>query len=145
MKIIVDCLGGDNSPAANVGGALKALARYGDLQVILVGDEGHVTELIPDDPALKDRIETVHAPGVITGEDKPTDAIRLKKDSSLIASIRLLRERDDASALISTGATGAGGGGDPEDRPHQRGAPSGVLPGTAHHERRHRGDLRQRS
>ncbi len=107
MKIIVDCLGGDNSPAANVGGALKALARYGDLQVILVGDEGPVKELIPDDPALKDRIETVHAPGVITGEDKPTDAIRLKKDSSLIASIRLLRERDDVSALISTGATGA--------------------------------------
>lgn len=39
MKIAIDCLGGDHSPAANVGGALLALEDFSDLAVVLYGDE----------------------------------------------------------------------------------------------------------
>jgi glycerol-3-phosphate acyltransferase PlsX len=44
---------------------------------------------------------------VITGEDKPTDAIRMKKESSMIKAISLLRTEKDISGMVSTGATGA--------------------------------------
>ena len=54
-----------------------------------------------------ERIELLHAPGVITGEDKPTDAIRLKKDASMIAALARLRTDKDCDGLVSTGATGA--------------------------------------
>lgn len=104
MKIIVDCLGGDHSPQANVEGALLALDRFPDLEVVLVGDEAAIRPLLK---GRTERIALVHAPDCITGEEKPTDAIRLKKDSSMIRAIRLLREDPSANALVSTGSTGA--------------------------------------
>ncbi|MBQ7474387.1 MAG: phosphate acyltransferase PlsX [Clostridia bacterium] len=107
MKIIMDCLGGDRSPDANVKGAVASLRKHADLSFALVGDEAALSAAVSDAGDVSDRIEIVHAPGVITGDDKPTDAIRLKKDSSMIAAIRLLREREDADALVSCGATGA--------------------------------------
>ena len=107
MKIIIDCLGGDNSPKANVEAALLALRKHSDLSVVLTGDETEIKKIIEARGMGLDRIEIVHAPDVITGDDKPTDAIRLKKDSSMMKAIRLLRENDDMEALVSTGATGA--------------------------------------
>ena len=107
MKIAIDCLGGDNSPRANVEGAIRALEAHYDLSVVLVGDEAAINAELDALSASRDRIEIIHAPDVITGEDKPTDAIRLKPDSSMIRSIRLLREDADVAALVSVGATGA--------------------------------------
>ena len=107
MKIIVDCMGGDNSPDANVEGAILALRKFSDLSVILTGDETGIKNIIDKRNQNMDRIEIVSAPTVITGDDKPTDAIRLKRDSSMMKGIKLLRENDDISAIISTGATGA--------------------------------------
>ena len=107
MKVLVDCLGGDKSPQANVEGAVMALKNFPDLTVILVGDETAIGEELDKLGASRDRIEIVHAPDVITGEDIPTDAIRLKRNSSMIKSISMLRENEDISALVSTGATGS--------------------------------------
>ncbi len=108
IKLIVDTLGGDDSPRANVLGALKALRENEDLYIIFTGDEKEISKLIEEN-SFSDgsRYETVHAPEVIAGEDKPTDAIRLKKESSMIKAIRILRESDDIAGLVSTGATGA--------------------------------------
>ncbi len=107
MKIAVDCLGGDNSPDANVLGALAALDQHADLSVVLIGDEDGIKRLVGEQNKHTDRIEIIHAPEVITGEDRPTDAIRHKKDSSMIRAVNLLREDESVSALVSTGATGA--------------------------------------
>lgn len=108
-KIIVDCLGGDKSPDANVEGALIALERFPDLQLVLTGDEEVLDERIAYFRNGRDlsRVSVVHAPDVITGEDKPTDAIRLKKNSSLMTAVRLLREDDSFDGLVSSGATGS--------------------------------------
>ena len=106
MKIVVDCLGGDNSPEANVEGAILTLRKHEDLKLILVGDETSIREVLEKRNVTSKRIEVVHAPDVVTGNDKPIDAIRLKKDSSMIRSIRMLREMEDVDALVSTGATG---------------------------------------
>ena len=107
MKILIDTLGGDKSPSANIEGAVLATDKINDLSLILVGDEDVIKSELDRLGYSGDRIEIVHAPDVITGEDKPTDAIRLKKDSSMIRAIKMLREDDDISALVSTGATGA--------------------------------------
>ena len=108
MKILIDCHGGDNSPRANVLGALRAMERYPDLEAIFVGDEARINALLTENGSQPGgRISVVHAPEVITGEEKPTDAIRLKKDSSMIRAIKLLREDPEISALVSTGATGS--------------------------------------
>ena len=107
MKIIIDCFGGDKSPSANIEGALAALAEHDDLSIIFTGDEALIKSELSDKEYDASRIEIVHAPEVITGEDKPTDAIRLKKESSMIKAISLLRTEKDIDALVSTGATGA--------------------------------------
>lgn len=107
MKIAVDCHGGDHSPQANVEGALIALRKHEDLSVVFVGDEAQIRPLIENETKLKSRTEVIHAPVVITGEDRPTDAIRHKKDSSMIRAINLLREDPEVGALVSNGATGA--------------------------------------
>ena len=107
MKIIIDCFGGDKSPSANIEGALAALTELSDLSLIFTGDE----ELIKAELSTREydasRVGIVHAPEVITGEDKPTDAIRLKKESSMIKAISLLRSDPDVGGMVSVGSTGA--------------------------------------
>ena len=107
MKIIVDCFGGDKSPSANVEGAVLALREHSDLELILTGDEKLIHSELDRLGCKSDRIEIIHAPDVITGEDKPTDAIRLKRESSMIKAISMLRKEPDIAGLVSTGATGA--------------------------------------
>ena len=107
MKLIVDCFGGDKSPAANVEGAVLALKEHDDLSLILTGDENIIKSELDRLGYTGEQIEIVHAPEVITGEDKPTDAIRLKRDSSMIKAITMLRKDPEIAGVISTGATGA--------------------------------------
>lgn len=107
MKIIVDCFGGDKSPSANVEGAVLALREHSDLELILTGDENIIKSELDRLGCKSDMIEIIHAPDVITGEDKPTDAIRLKRDSSMIKAISMLRKEPDIAGLVSTGATGS--------------------------------------
>ena len=107
MKLIIDCFGGDNSPAANVEGALLALNGHDDLSLVLTGDENQIKAELNRLGYSGGRMEIIHAPEVITGEDKPTDAIRLKKESSMIKAISLLRTDKELAGMVTTGATGA--------------------------------------
>ncbi|MCQ2354472.1 MAG: phosphate acyltransferase PlsX [Clostridia bacterium] len=107
IRLLIDCFGGDNSPSANVEGALCAIERFNDLHLILTGDEELIKKELENKKADMSRIEIVHAPDIVTCNDKPTDAIRLKKDSSMMRAVRLLREDDSISGMVSTGSTGA--------------------------------------
>jgi len=107
IRIAVDCFGGDHSPQANVDGALLALSEFGDLSVVLTGDEGVLKECLAGKEYDRDRVEIVHAPQVIGCDEKPTDVVRMKRDSSMMKAIMLLRDRDDIAGMVSTGSTGA--------------------------------------
>lgn len=107
IKIIVDCFGGDHSPSANVDGSLEALKQFDDLYLILTGDEDAIKKELKDKKYDAGRLKIVHAPDVVTCDDKPTDAIRLKRESSMMKAIKLLREDDDIAGMVSTGSTGA--------------------------------------
>lgn len=106
IKIAVDCLGGDHSPSANVEGALLALKDFSDISVVLYGDEKSINAELKDKDYPKDRVEIVNAPEQVDGNDKPINAVRLKKDSSMIRAIKDLRENEEVKALVSCGATG---------------------------------------
>ena len=107
IKIIVDCFGGDHSPDANIDGAIDALQRFEDLSIILTGEQAILKAKLAERSYPADRIEIVHAPEVIGCEDKPTDAIRLKRNSSMMKGIMMLRDDDSVAGLVSTGSSGA--------------------------------------
>ena len=107
IKIIIDCFGGDHSPEANVDGAVAALASFPDLQLVLSGDEATIRQCLEGRSWDASRLEILHAPQVIGCDEKPTDVIRLKRESSMIKAIRMLRDDDSVAGLVSTGATGA--------------------------------------
>ena len=107
MKMIIDCLGGDNGARATVEGSIMALRKYDDVSLILAGDEAEIRSILEErKQPIDDRIEIIHAPDIVDGNDKPTDAIRLKRNSSMMRSISVLREREDVEAMVSLGATG---------------------------------------
>ena len=107
IKIVVDAMGGDNSPVVNVKGAVSALKEIDDLQVVLVGDEAQLQPLLDTESYDKSRLEVLHAPDVISCNDKPTEAIKNKKDSSMSKAFELLRSDSEARAMVSIGSTGA--------------------------------------
>lgn len=106
IKIAIDCLGGDKSPDANIEGSVLALNKFSDLELVLFGDENVINEKLARFDYPKERLSIVHAPLAVDGNDKPIDAVRMKKDSSMISAVRTLREDDTVSALVSCGATG---------------------------------------
>lgn len=107
IKIVVDCFGGDHSPEANIDGSLAALRRFPDLSLILTGDEKTIASKLEGRDYDRSRLSIVHAPDVIGCDEKPTDAIRLKKESSMIKAVRMLRDEDDIAGMVSVGSTGA--------------------------------------
>lgn len=106
VKIVVDCLGGDNSPQANVLGSIDALNANKDITLILAGGREQIEELLAGKEYDSSRLEILDAPDVVTGEDRPTDVIRTAKQSSMVKAVNLLREDDTVDAMVSLGATG---------------------------------------
>ena len=104
MKVVIDAFGGDNAPLEIIEGAILALNKHKDLEIILCGKENEIKKILGK---RTDRIEIVNADDVITNEDQPTEAIRHKKDSSLVKSYDILKEREDVIGLVSAGSTGA--------------------------------------
>lgn len=107
IKIILDVFGGDNSPNANLDGAIKALDEIKDLQLTLVGDKQTIQDYLADKRYDSARVDIVHAPDVISCNDKPTEAIKNKTESSMSKSFELLKTDPDAKGMVSLGSTGA--------------------------------------
>ena len=107
IKILIDCFGGDHCPQAPVEGALAAMAKNPKLHIMLCGDEEILRRELEGKSFDSSRLEIVHAPEVIGCDEKPTDVVRLKRNSSMMKAIILLRDRDDIAAMVSTGSTGA--------------------------------------
>lgn len=107
MKLVIDAFGGDNAPQAVIEGVAQALNNWDDFSVILTGDEARInSELASRGLTGSSRIEIVHAPQVITCDEQPTAAVKRKKDSSLVAAMNIMANKE-ADCLISAGSTGA--------------------------------------
>ena len=107
IKVVVDALGGDNSPVVNVEGSILALNEIKDLEIYVVGKKEDIESVLKDKQYDKNRLHIENATEEITCNDVPTMAIRTKKDSSLVKSIDLLKNNEDINAIVSIGSTGA--------------------------------------
>lgn len=103
-KIVVDAFGGDNAPIEIVEGAILAIRKHEDIEIILCGKEEKINEILK---GRNERIEIVDASQVISNDEHPTEAIRHKKDSSLVKAYDILKDRQDVIGLVSAGSTGA--------------------------------------
>ena len=110
MRILLDAMGGDNAPDANIKGAVKA-AKEIKSEIILIGKEeiinqksieffGKKIEDISSNLKIKNATETIEM------EDVPTHAIKRKKDSSMVVGFNMLKN-DEADVFISAGNSGA--------------------------------------
>ena len=100
-------MGGDIGPAVTIPAALGALRRHPGLTLHLVGDEDQIRDGLRAAGAAEDaRCRVVHAPDTVAMDDKPSVALRQRRESSMRYAINLVRD-GSADATVSAGNTGA--------------------------------------
>lgn len=104
MRVIVDAMGGDNAPIEIVKGALEAIERSKDLNVVLSGRRAEIQPVLN---GVSERIEILDAEDIIAFDESPAAAVRNKPNSSLVIALEALKARDDVCGLVSAGSTGA--------------------------------------
>ena len=106
MKIAVDAMGGDYAPEQIVIGSLHAVKKY-DCEIILVGDETKIKGYLnTDSDWQKFPITIRHSTEVVEMGEHPADAVRNKKDSSIVVATELVKD-GTCDAVFSAGSTGA--------------------------------------
>lgn len=106
MRIAVDGMGGDHAPQAVLEGIQMTLDKYPDLEYSVYGDESRLKEVADQIGLASPKVQFVHAPEVITGEDDPVKAVRRKKSSSMVMAAESVKE-GSCDLLLSAGNTGA--------------------------------------
>ena len=106
MKIAVDAMGGDYAPEEVVLGAIEAVKAY-KYDVVLVGDEKKIRKVMAEHGSEEsERLTIVHAAEVIEMDEHPAQAIRKKKDASIVVATCLVKE-GVCDAVVAPGSTGA--------------------------------------
>lgn len=106
IKIAVDAMGGDYAPGEMVKGAVEALKKRDQVSVVLVGQKDKIEKELEGCTYPQDRLSIVHASEVIETGEPPVNAVRKKKDSSIVAGMNLVK-RQEADAFVSAGSSGA--------------------------------------
>ena len=111
MKILLDAMGGDNAPDANIKGAVKAINQI-EAEVVLIGNEEVINSKIKEFygknsiKEISNRLSIKHTTETIEMEDIPTQAIKHKKDSSMVVGFNMLKN-GEGDVFISAGNSGA--------------------------------------
>ncbi len=105
MKIAVDVMSGERKPEILIAGALESLKETGT-NLILVGKKDIINDALLNFAYNKDKVEVIHSSEVITMNESPTTAIKLKKDASVIVCAKLVKQ-GLADGFVSPGNTGA--------------------------------------
>lgn len=105
-SIALDAMGGDNAPAEIVAGAVEAIEKQPSLMVFLVGIQDAIEKELVKHQYNKSQIEIVPASEIIETAEPPVNAIRRKKDSSMVVGMKMVKE-GKADAFVSAGSSGA--------------------------------------
>ena len=111
MIILLDAMGGDNAPDANIKGAVNAIKDI-EAEVCLIGNKDIINNKIKefygkdDIKEISPKLSIYHTTETIEMCDIPTQAIKNKKDSSMVVGFRLLKE-GKGDVFISAGNSGA--------------------------------------
>jgi phosphate acyltransferase len=103
--IAVDAMGGDHAPEDVVRGAAEVSVGT-DIDCLLVGDEARIQTILEQGPYNPERIAILHARETIGMNEDAHEAVRAKRDASLLMAIRAVAD-GRADAVVSAGNTGA--------------------------------------
>ncbi|ANU08324.1 phosphate acyltransferase PlsX [Paraurantiacibacter namhicola] len=105
-RIAIDAMGGDEGVRVMVSGAALARHRHENFRFLLVGDQDRIKRALDDHPGLASASEILHCEDVVGGDEKPTQALRRAKTTSMGLAINAVKA-GDAGAAVSAGNTGA--------------------------------------
>lgn len=112
MKILLDVMGGDYAPDEMIKGAVEAADGLESEKIILIGNEKTIKEKVKeiygkeDISGVNHKLVIKNATEVITNEESPTEAIKHKKDASMVVGFQMLKD-GEGDVLVSAGSTGA--------------------------------------
>ena len=104
--ISLDAMGGDQGPAMVVPGAALALERHPEVSFLLYGNKDRVEPFLLAYPELAERSKIIHTDTVVEMQDKPSQAVRRGRGSSMWLSIEAV-QKGEADFAVSAGNTGA--------------------------------------
>ena len=105
LRIALDAMGGELGPEEMVAGAIQAVAES-DLDVLLIGDETVLADLLSKRSHSPSRLHIVHASQAVSMDESPFEAIRKKKDSSIVKAFDYVKN-GKADGVVSAGNSGA--------------------------------------
>lgn len=106
-KIIVDICGADEAPQVIVKGALDALKKQDEYDLVIAGPEGIIKETFAgEDPSVSERVEIIDAAEAVTNHDNPTNMIKGLNETSIVKALCALKDREDIAGMVSAGSTG---------------------------------------
>lgn len=105
-RIAIDAMGGDEGVRVMIAGAALARRRHERFTFLLVGDEAQIMAALENHPNLRAASEILHTTETVKGDDKPSQAIRKSRGSSMGLAINAVKQ-GEASAAVSAGNTGA--------------------------------------
>lgn len=106
IVVSVDAMGGDRGPAAVVAGMADALVHCPDIDYLVHGLQDELEPLVSARPVLRDHTTIIHADGIVTMDDKPSQVMRHGQATSMWSTLEAVRD-GRAQAAVSCGNTGA--------------------------------------
>jgi glycerol-3-phosphate acyltransferase PlsX len=106
MRIALDAMGGDYAPGPIVQGACEAVDALPGIEVVLVGDRDKIEAELGAPAGRHASLKVFHCTQSVGMEEKPTEALRRKRDSSVVRCWELMAARE-VDAVVSAGNTGA--------------------------------------
>lgn len=104
--IALDAMGGDFGPEVVIPGAAISLSRHPNLRFKFFGDRVRIEAELRNCPELAACCEIIHTDAAIGMDEKPSQAVRQGRTSSMWLAIKSVADRE-ADVVISAGNTGA--------------------------------------
>lgn len=105
-RIAIDAMGGDEGVRVMIEGAALARRRHDRFKFLLFGDESRIKNALETHPGMSGASEIIHCDDVISGDEKPSVALRRSKTTSMGRAVNAVKQ-GDAGAAVSAGNTGA--------------------------------------
>jgi glycerol-3-phosphate acyltransferase PlsX len=105
-RIAVDAMGGDEGVRTMISGAALARRGHDKFKFLLVGDQARIERALEAHPNMREASEILHCEDVVGGDERPTQALRRAKTTSMGLAIQAVKN-GDAGAAVSAGNTGA--------------------------------------
>ncbi len=105
-RIAVDAMGGDEGVRTMISGAALARRQHLAFKFLLVGDQARIERALDKHPNLRASSEILHSDDVVSGDERPSQALRRAKTTSMGMAINAVKT-GNAGAVVSAGNTGA--------------------------------------